>query len=137
LGKRWLYCEGAPELLFTENDTNTQRLFNFTNGSRYVKDGINDYIVHDDLAALNPERTGTKAAANYKLTIEPNESVTIRLRLSDKQCTDAFANFEELFATRLHEADDFYQTVIPKHLSHDARLVMRQAFAGMLWSKQY
>ena len=140
LGTRWFYCDGSPELLFTENDTNTQRLFNFTNGSRYVKDGINDCIVHGNQQAVNPERTGTKAAANYKLTIGPNESTTIRLRLTDKEYKnkrEPFANFEEIFDTRVHEADEFYQTVIPKHLSHDARLVMRQAFAGMLWSKQY
>ena len=140
LGKRRLYCDGAPELLFTENNTNTQRLFNFTNGSRYAKDGINDYIVHGNGRAVNPEKIGTKAAANYKLTIGPNESLTIRLRLTDKEYNkkqEAFTNFEKIFGTRVHEADDFYQTVMPKHLSHDARLVMRQAFAGMLWSKQY
>jgi len=137
LGKRRLYCDGAPELLFTENDTNTQRLFNFTNGSRYAKDGINDYIVHGIRGAVNPEHTGTKAAANYKLTIAPNESATIRLRLTNNDRPDAFANFDDIFGARVHEADQFYQTIIPEHLSPDARLVMRQAFAGMLWSKQY
>jgi hypothetical protein len=138
-GERWLYCDGAPELLFTENDTNTLRLFNFTNGSRYVKDGINEYIVRGNQQAVNPEQTGTKAAANYKLTIGPGETATIRLRLTDQNTNrqEAFANFEKIFAARVHEADEFYQTVIPKHLSHDARLVMRQAFAGMLWSKQF
>ena len=137
VGKRWLYCDGAPELLFTENETNTQRLFNFTNGSRYVKDGINEYIVHGTQQAVNSERTGTKAAANYELTIAPGQTATIRLRLSAKNYEQAFVDFEEIFNRRIHEADEFYQTVIPKHLSHDARLVMRQAFAGMLWSKQY
>ena len=140
LGKRWLYCEGATELLFTENDTNTERLFNFTNGSRYAKDGVNDYIVHGKTQAVNQEQIGTKAAANYKLTIGPNKSATIRLRLTDKEYEknlEAFGNFEKIFSARVHEADDFYQTVVPKHLSHDAQLVMRQAFAGMLWSKQY
>ena len=132
----WLYCDGTPELLFTENDTNTERLFNFTNGSPYVKDGINDYIVHGKQQAVNPEQRGTKAAANYKLTIAPNDSATIRLRLTDKT-GDAFADFDEIFSDRIQEADDFYQTVIPKDLSPDARLVMRQAFAGMLWSKQF
>jgi hypothetical protein len=140
LGKRWLYCDGAPELLFTENNTNTQRLFNFSNGSGYVKDGINDYIVHGNQQAVNPERTGTKVSANYKLTIGPNDSATIRLRLTDKSYNkkpEAFANFEKIFDARVHEADEFYQSVIPKLLSNDARVVMRQAFAGMLWSKQY
>ena len=137
LGNRWLYCDGEPELLFTENETNTQRLFNYTNGSSYVKDGINDYIVHRDQHAVNPEQTGTKAAANYKLTIGPGETATVRLRLTDRSHDNAFAEFEDIFATRVQEADEFYQTVIPKHLSDDARLVMRQAFAGLLWSKQF
>ncbi|HZI61955.1 MAG TPA: hypothetical protein VFD62_14655 [Pyrinomonadaceae bacterium] len=139
LGKRWLYCDGDPELLFTENDTNTQRLFNFNNGSHYVKDGINDYIVYGHQHAVNPEETGTKAAANYKLTLAPGETTTIRLRLSDVnvRTEEAFANFENVVDARIHEADEFYQTVIPTDLSSDARLVARQAFAGMLWSKQF
>jgi hypothetical protein len=139
-GKRWLYCDGAPELLFTENNTNTERLFNITNGASYFKDGINEYIVHGNQQAVNPEQRGTKAAANYKLTIAPGAAATIHLRLTDQdynQRQEAFANFEEIFSARVHEADEFYQTVIPEHLSDDARLVMRQAFAGMLWSKQF
>src|SRR5262244_930030 len=79
LGKRWLHCEGSAELLFTENDTNTQRLFNFANGNHYVKDGINDYIVHNNQHAINPEQRGTKAAPNYELIIPAGETVTIRL----------------------------------------------------------
>ena len=136
-GKRWLYCDGSPELLFTENNTNTQRLFNFTNGSPYAKDGINDYVVHGNQHAVNPQQTGTKAAANYKLTIAPGETATVHLRLTDHAQQDAFTDFEKIFDARLREADEFYQTVIPDHLSPDARLVMRQAFAGMLWSKQF
>jgi hypothetical protein len=136
-GQHWLYCDAAPELLFTENDTNTQRLFNYTNGARYFKDGIHEHVVHDNHQAVNPEQTGTKAAANYKLSIPAGATATIRLRLSDKNYDEAFANFEEIFSARVNEADEFYQTVIPKDLSHDARLVMRQAFAGMLWSKQF
>ena len=139
LGKRRLYCDGTPELLFTENDTNTERLFNFTNGSRYFKDAINDYIVRGTHQSVNPEQRGTKAAANYKLTIAPGATVTIRLRLTNEQLDgrQAFAKFDKTFADRLREADEFYGSVIPKHLSDDARLVMRQAFAGMLWSKQF
>ncbi len=140
LGKRWLYCDRSAELLFTENDTNTQRLFNFTNGSHYVKDAFNDYIVHGRQQVVNPNQIGTKAAANYKLTIAPDETTTIRLRLSDnsyENVQDAFANFEKIFSARVKEADEFYQSVIPLDLSPDARLVMRQAFAGMLWSKQF
>jgi hypothetical protein len=122
-GKRWLYCDGAPELLFTENNTNTERLFNITNGASYFKDGINEYIVHGNQQAVNPEQRGTKAAANYKLTIAPGATATIHLRLTDQdynQRQEAFANFEEIFSARAHEADEFYQTVIPEHLSDDA-----------------
>jgi hypothetical protein len=140
VGKRWFYCDASPELLFTENDTNTQRLFNYTNGTRYFKDAIHEYTVHGNQQAINPEQHGTKAAASYKLSVAPGETATIRLRLSDKNyenTENAFASFANTFDARLHEADEFYQTVIPAHLSHDARLVMRQAFAGMLWSKQF
>src|SRR5262249_40055937 len=97
-GARWLYCDGAPELLFTENDTNTERLFNVVNGSRYVKDGINEYIVNGNQNAVNPENAGTKAAANYQITIASGETATIRLRLTDKNYKkkqDAFADFEK------------------------------------------
>jgi hypothetical protein len=139
VGKRWLYCDDSPELLFTENDTNTERLFNFTNGSHYFKDSFHEYVVNGRAQAVNPEQRGTKAAANYKLTIAPGDTATVRLRLSNDQLNrrQAFAQFDEIFNDRLREADEFYETVIPRHLSDDARLVMRQAFAGMLWSKQF
>ena len=140
LGQRWLFCEGSPELLFTENDTNTQRLFNFTSALPYFKDGINDYVIHGNHGAVNPRETGTKASANYESILASGETVSIRLRLTNSSVQQrelAFVDFEEVLAKRIHEADEFYQTVIPKHLSHDARLVMRQAFAGMLWSKQF
>jgi len=144
-GRRRLYCEGTPELLFTENETNNQRLFSAPNGSSFVKDGINDYIVHRDHAAVNPAHTGTKAAANYKLTIAPGQTATIRLRLTDdstpgggRRAADLFdTNFDQVFADRIREADEFYETIIPKRLSDDARSVMRQSLAGLLWSKQY
>ena len=138
LGKRWLYCDDSPELLFTENDTNVARLFNVANGTHYVKDGINDYVVHGRKEAVNPDQIGTKAAANYKLTIASGETATIRLRLTNQSFDqNAFADFDQTFATRISEADDFYQTVIPEHLSPDARAVMRQSLAGVLWSKQF
>jgi len=136
LGSRRLYCEGSPELLFTENETNTERLFNSANTSPYVKDAFHDYVIHGKQDVVNPEQTGTKAAAHYALTVGPGESATIRLRLTDQD--KAFGKeFEEIFATRQQEADDFYATVIPPDLSADAHNVMRQAFAGMLWSKQF
>jgi hypothetical protein len=140
LGPRWLYCDGAPELLFTENETNTQRLFNAPNATPYVKDGINDHIVNGAQHAVNPDQVGTKAAANYQLTIGADEAVTLRLRLTNKKVKgrkEAFADFDQIFAERLREADEFYDTVVPRDLSDDARLVMRQALAGMLWSKQF
>ena len=137
LGKRWLYCNDSPELLFTENETNATRLFNAPNAKRFVKDGINDYVVQGASDRVNPERKGTKAAANYQVTIAQGETVTIRLRLSDRQMSDAFAGFDSVFAERIREAEEFYQNVIPSDLSHDARNVMRQAFAGLLWSKQF
>src|SRR6185436_6938689 len=137
---RWLHCEGAPELLFTENETNNQRLFGRPNASPYTKDAINDYVVHGAVGAVNPEQTGTKAAAKYSLTIEPGETATIHLRLTDKAITtdsQVFEDVERVFAERIREADEFYETVIPADLTPDARSVMRQSLAGQLWSKQF
>ena len=141
-GKRWLYCEGSPELLFTENETNAQRLFGVPNGSSYVKDAINDYVVHGVKEAVNPEQAGTKMAALYPLTIDPGETTTVRLRLTDKKGRGTGEPpfgpaFDQIFMDRQREADEFYGTVIPLTLSADARNLMRQSFAGMLWSKQF
>ena len=138
-GSRRLYCEGSPELLFTENETNARRLFGTENRSDYVKDGINDYVVHGATDAVNPEKSGTKAAAHYRLTVGAGESVELRLRLTDAdfKAKSAFADFDKVFARRKAEADEFYATVIPSDLSPDASNVMRQGFAGMLWSKQF
>ena len=168
-GERWLYCEGTPELLFTENESNNQRLFGSANSSSYVKDAINDYLVHRVDDAINPAQTGTKAAANYVFTLKSGQTTTIRLRLTNQppftnespitnepSSTNepSFANepsfsggippvvpfgenFEQTFTDRIHEADEFYETVIPPNLSDDARAVMRQALGGLLWSKQY
>ena len=140
LGRRWLYCDGTPELLFTGNETNTQRLFNTPSATPYVKDGINDYIVNGAKQAVNPDNVGTKAAANYQLTIGAGETANIRLRLTNQQFKKseaAFAEFDQIFAERLREADEFYEKVIPTNLSDDARSVMRQSFGGLLWSKQF
>jgi hypothetical protein len=141
-GRRCLYCEGSPELLFTENETNHRRLHGSDNESAFVKDGINDYIVHSVKAAVNPEKVGTKAAAHYALTIGPGETATVRLRLTDAEPSAARvepfgADFDRIFSERQREADEFYATVIPQTLSGDARNVMRQGFAGLLWSKQF
>ena len=138
-GKHWLHCEGSPELLFTGNETNYQRLFGVENQIPYVKDGINNYVVHGEKQAINSACRGSKAAADYVLSVLPCESKVTRLRLtgSDFKNASAFANFDKTVALRQREADDFYATVIPQNLSADAQNVMRQGFAGMLWSKQF
>jgi len=141
-GHRWLFCQGMPELLFTENETNNQRLYGTENKTHYVKDGINNYIVGDVKEAVNPAHFGTKAAAHYSLNLASGESRTIRLRLTDLEIPpsngDPFnGNFERIFGERQSEADEFYATVIPSNLSEDASNVMRQTLGGMLWSKQF
>ncbi|HEV8428281.1 MAG TPA: hypothetical protein VGQ41_10315 [Pyrinomonadaceae bacterium] len=135
LGRRWLHLNGDPELLFTENETNTQRLFNAPNASLYVKDGINEYVVNGNRGAINPDEEGTKAAAHYALTIAPGESASISLRFTTSQQPED--DFEKIFQQRIREANEFYATIIPSELSEDARLVMRQSLAGLLWSKQF
>jgi hypothetical protein len=139
LGERFLACEGAGALLFTENETNTQRLVGVPNRTPYVKDAINEYVVHGRQRAVNPEGTGTKAAAHYVLTVGAGGSRTLRLRLSDvaPAASRPFADFDALLQARRREADEFYASVIPASLPADATNVMRQAIAGMLWSKQF
>jgi len=139
LGARWLYCEGAPELRFTENETNTERLWRAPNRARYVKDGIGRSVVAGERDAVNPAAVGTKAAAYHRWTLAPGESRTTRLRLANTPIPgDPFGReFDSTCTRRLAEADEFYATVIPKALSDDAKSVMRQAFAGLLWSKQF
>ena len=136
---RWVHCEGSPQLLFTENETNAQRLFGARNRSPFVKDGINDYVVEGAKQTVNPEHVGSKAAAHYKLSIGSGETEVIRMRLADSDFkeTNAFAAFDKTLSLRKDEADEFYATVIPQDLSADAQNVMRQGFAGMLWSKQF
>jgi len=139
LGARWLYCEGAPELLFTENDTNVELLYGRPNARPYVKDSINARVVEGRKDAVNPESVGTKTAAYYRHTLAPGWSAVTRLRLSSTPIPgDPFGKeFDVVFGQRMQEAERFYETVIPKKLSDDARNVMRQAFAGLLWSKQF
>lgn len=138
-GKRWLCGEGAPTPLFTNNETNYRRLFGNDNDSPYVKDGFNDYLVHGVREAVNPHWAGTKAALHYPLHLDPHASVSIRLRLTDTaQSARTFGpDFDLLLAQRQQEADEYYAALVPEGLSSDARNVMRQAFAGMLWSKQF
>ena len=145
LGERFFYAAGASALLFTENETNNQRLFGAPNITPYVKDGIGNFIVHGAEGTVNPEQKGTKVSAHYPITLQAGESRTVRLRLSDQPLGDpgtaiseqCGAAFETVFMTRLQEADEFYATVIPASFSTDETNVMRQALAGMLWSKQF
>jgi hypothetical protein len=139
LGERYLHCDGKPPLLFTENETNTRRIFGSPNRTPYVKDGINSYVVDGQKDAVNPERLGTKVAAHYSLTVKPSECQVVRLRLSDVAPgkSDAFSDFDDVLESRHEEADQFYATVIPPSLNADQANVMRQALAGMLWSKQF
>ncbi len=137
LGERSLSCEGAAGLLFTENETNTERLFHTPNRTPFVKDGIDSYIVHGRREAVNPEQQGTKASAHYPLTVAGGASRSIRLRLRDAGSADAFGDFDAVMETRRREADEFYAQVIPASVDADTANVMRQALAGMLWSKQF
>jgi len=165
-GKRWLLAAGQPEMIFTENETNNARLFNSRNRTPYVKDAFHDYVVRGNKDAINPAQSGTKMAAHYSLTIASGQSVTIKLRFTDVEplggmdadssmvgtitspahaereagvpgTNDFGRGFDGLFATRIRDADEFYASRIPAELSADARNVMRQSYAGMLWSKQF
>ena len=142
-GSMTLGCEGAPELLFTENDSNLSRLHGAPSGSRFVKDAFHEYVVKGDAGAVNPDQVGTKCAARYRLSIAPGASEVLRLRLRRADLaakvgdTAVGRDFEAVFAARKEEADAFYATVVPPRLSPDAKEVMRQALAGMLWSKQF
>jgi hypothetical protein len=143
LGDYVLWAEGATDLLFTDNETNAMRVFGMPNDAHYVKDGINDFVVLDQRDKVNPNRRGTKAAAQYLLTIQPGQAASIRLRLSDLASAAGHpdgpfgAPFDALIETRKRESDAFYSSVIPASMSADETNVVRQALAGMLWSKQF
>ncbi|MGE3191248.1 MAG: glucosidase, partial [Vicinamibacterales bacterium] len=140
-GRRWLYCDGAPPLLFTGNETNTRRLFGAP-GPAYAKDAFHEFVVHGDASAVDPARTGTKAAAHHVVTVPPGGQVEVRVRLTDRPpaalAGGAFGgDFAATFDARRQEADEFHAGLTPPDLGPDERLVMRQALAGLLWSKQY
>jgi Mannosylglycerate hydrolase MGH1-like glycoside hydrolase domain len=140
LGSRWLYLDRPAPLLFTDNETNVQRLFGRPNTHPHVKDAFDDYVVHGRIDAVNPERTGTKAAAHCQAVIEPGATAVWQLRLSDsapQTVPDPFASAATVFDLRRREADDFYRAIVPAAASADAANVMRQALSGLLWSKQY
>ncbi|WP_326724971.1 glucosidase [Streptomyces sp. NBC_00243] len=137
LGTRRLYFTGGTETLFTENDTNNERVFGSPNTVPYVKDGIDRCVVHGETGAVNPQQAGTKAAVHHVLTVPAGDSTTVRLRLTDAELTDPWAEFGQLLDSRRTEADVFFEGVVPDGMAEDERRLVRQALAGMLWSKQY
>ncbi|HKV95791.1 MAG TPA: glucosidase [Candidatus Angelobacter sp.] len=142
IGNYWLYADQGGTPLFTENETNFQRLFNVPNGSPFVKDAFHGYVINGEKDAVNPAQQGTKAAIYYKLTIPSGGQATVNLRLqrADTAMQQAQAlgtELQKIFAARKQEADEFYATVIPQSADADTQNIMRQAFAGMLWSKQF
>ena len=137
LGTYWLYCDPQPELLFTDNETNTNRLWNQPNASPFVKDAFHSYLIAGQRDAVNPGATGTKAAAHYVLEVPAGGSRTVRLRLAAAPAVAPFDDFDRVFTERISDSDEFYQRITPPSLSEDERRVHRQALAGMLWTKQY
>jgi hypothetical protein len=136
-GNYFLYCQGAQDLIFTENETNREKLYHVPNASPYVKDAFHRYLVHQEQAAINPHQTGTKGAAVYHEKIGPNQQATFCLRLSSQPLSQPFKEFEAVFKTRQKEADEFYQDLQPIGLKQELKDIQRHAFAGLLWSKQF
>ncbi|MFT4204961.1 MAG: glucosidase [Chitinophagaceae bacterium] len=137
LGNWFLYYEDNHKLLFCDNATNNQKLYNSPNKTPYTKDAVNEYIVHSNTDAVNPDETGTKVAIQYALAIAGQESATIRLRLKNAEDANPFGDFDTLFQERKQEADMFYDEVQKWITDEDERLIQRQAFAGLLWNKQF
>jgi hypothetical protein len=137
LGDRTLYFDGEPELLFTENESNAQRLWNQPNASPYVKDAFHEYVVSGRREAVNPAQQGTKAAAHYILEVPAGGAKVVRLRLSAQPVSKPFEGFDTTVSSRLADADEFYQKISPPTFNDEQRRVHRQALAGMLWTKQY
>ena len=142
LGDWLLHCDGDVPLLFTGNETNRARFFNTPNATPYVKDAIHRYVVNGESEAVNPAATGTKMAAQYKITVPAHDKRVIRLRLTRASLANHIgapfsSNYDAVFSLRLNEADEFYQSITPAGAGEDERSVYRQALAGLLWSKQY
>ena len=137
LGRYVLSCDGSPELLFTENESNAQRLWHQRSASPYVKDAFHAYVVSNDREAVNPARVGTKAAAHYALEIPARGSEQIRLRLTTSPQESSFRDFDRIVKSRITDADEFYARITPHALGEDQRRVHRQALAGMMWTKQF
>jgi hypothetical protein len=129
-----------PAFVFTENETNAARLFNTPNSSPYVKDAFHEYVIHGRKAAVNPEKTGTKAAAHYHVSVPSGGEVTLRLRLvADLEASGSYfgSGFGAIFRKRIEEADEFYAALLPDGATDEERGVMRQGYAGLLWTKQF
>ena len=149
LGEYQFTYEGKATPLFTENETNSSRLYGYPNGQPFVKDALHEYVVHGRTDAVNPERTGTKFATHYVLEIEPGQSHVVRLRLSavagsgdagqpgSTPPATTFGDFDQIFTQRIKEADEFYDAVIPSEMDKESKKVARQGYAGLLWSKQF
>jgi hypothetical protein len=141
LGERWWYVFAPggqpPALLFTENETNTERLYGTPNNTPYVKDGIHEAVVHGHQDRVNPAQQGTKVAAHIRKVILPGESYTVKVRMTRSRYRRPFNDFDAFFDERIQEADAFYQQIHRVGLTEDERRVQRQAFAGLLWSKQF
>ncbi|HEY2499801.1 MAG TPA: glucosidase [Candidatus Angelobacter sp.] len=141
IGSYRLYFADGGTPLFTENETNNEKLFSAKNSSAYVKDAFHRYLINNETAAINPALQGTKAAVLYKFTVPAGGEVSIKLRVrkdqTDLPSTALGKDFDNTFADRLAEADEFYSAIIPSATDDDTRNVMRQAFAGLLWTKQY
>ncbi|MDB5154214.1 MAG: glucosidase [Mucilaginibacter sp.] len=135
LGQFWLKTEGEPGFLFCDNETNTSRLYNYNDGKEFYKDGINDHLIHG-ANTINPKKLGTKACVNYDITVAAKQSITLRLRLT-QDGKNAFDDFDAIFNDRKAQADEFYNTLQQHSSDTDHGMIQRQAFAGMLWSKQY
>ena len=139
LGDYYLYFQEANDILFTENETNFQRLYNRPNKSEFVKDAFHEATINGvDLQKLKDKKQGTKCSPVYRMQIEAHQSQSIFLRLCNKAQDNAFSeNFEDIFKVRKKEADDFYESIYPSSLTEDQKNIQRQAFAGLLWNKQY
>ncbi len=145
LGQRFFYCEDEPPLLFTENETNRRRIFGQPNPTPYVKDAFHEYLIHGRRDVVNPAQVGTRACAHYEVQVKPRETEVIRLRLTREAPASPRwekggvfgTGFDSVMRERLVEADEFYAAITPPAVGKEAARVMRQALAGMLWTKQY
>jgi hypothetical protein len=137
LGDYYCYADGVAEAILTDNESNNERLYNSANDTPYVKDAFNNRVVHGHTDAVNPSHEGTKAAFWYQLSVPAKGSVVVKLRLSKGKQAQPFAGFDEVLTARQTEADAFYANRQTATTSTDEKLVQRQAWAGMLWSKQY